>query len=447
MPDNETCAHPHLDKEKRGLIERGLNERKTFTFIAQEIGTSVSTVRREILRNRHCDYASYSKGAERTDCAHMPHCKVKGICDNCFANRLCKRCDIKCQNICNEYESRKCPTVEKAPFVCNSCDRYGRCTTMRYRYSADSAQVLAGRRSTESRAGVDLTEEEAKSLTDTVRAGLGKGQSIHHIFESSDLPCSERSFYRYVENQDIPIKSIDLHKKVKYKKRKRAKAKTHDTGFFAGHEYDDFLALPEEDRASATEVDTVHGKKGDRKCILSLHRVDLHFQIYVLLPDCTMQSVVDALDRLEECCDGHFSEFFGLILMDRGSEFDDIRGIEMSAFHGVQRCCAYFADPNRPDQKGACEKNHVELRKIVPKGTSLKNMDVMTLSVICSHVNSSIRKGCGNASPFELASLCAPPGLLRKLGLQLIPPFEVIAAPNILYRADQPLIENVYYID
>jgi len=318
---------------------------------------------------------------------------------------------------------------------------------MRYRYSADSAQAMANRRSTESRAGVDLTEEEAEALTDAVRAGLAKGQSIHHVFEFSDLPCSERSFYRYVENQDIPIKSIDLHKKVKYKKRKRAKAKTHDTGFFAGHEYDDFLALPEEDRASATGMDTVHGKKGDRKCILSLHRVDLHFQIYVLLPDCTMQSVVDALDRLEECCDGHFSEFFGLILMDRGSEFDDIRGIEMSAFHGVQRCCAYFADPNRPDQKGACEKNHVELRKIVPKGTSLKNMDVMTLSVICSHVNSSIRKGCGNASPFELASLCAPPGLLRKLGLQLIPPFEVIAAPNILYRADQPLIENVYYID
>jgi IS30 family transposase len=293
---------------------------------------------------------------------------------------------------------------------------------------------MASRRSTESRAGVDLTEDEAKALTEAVRAGLAKGQSIHHIFESSDLPCSERSFYRYVENQDIPIKSIDLHKKVKYKKRKRVKPPAHNTGFFTGHEYSDYLALPEEDRAIVTEVDTVHGKKGDRKCILSLHRADLHFQIYILLPSCTMQSTVDALDWLEELCDGHFNELFGLLLMDRGSEFDDISGIEMSAFTEGRRCAAYFADPNRPDQKGACEKNHVELRKIIPKGTSLQGMDPVTLARICSHVNSSIRKGCGNASPLQLAALCAPPGLLDKLGLQLIPPQEVIAAPNILYK-------------
>jgi IS30 family transposase len=423
--------------EKRELIERGLNERKTFTFIAQEIGASVSTVRREILRNRRYDGASYSKGADRTDCAHLHHCKIKSICDHCYANRLCKRCAmLKCQDICADYESRSCPTVVNAPFVCNSCDRYGRCTTIRYRYSAVSAQALAGRRSTDARSGIDLTEDEAGALVDAVRSGLSKGQSIHHIFESNGLPCSERSFYRYVENQDIPIKSIDLHKKVKYKKRKRAKVQAHGTGFFAGHEYEDFLALPEDDRAAATEMDTVHGKKGDHKCILSLHRVDLHFQIYILLPDCTMQSVVDALDWLEERCDGHFNEFFGLLLMDRGSEFDDISGIEMSAFHSVKRCSAYFADPNRPDQKGACEKNHVELRKILPKGTSFKKMDAATLSLICSHVNSTIRKGCGNATPFRLASLCAPDGLLGRLGLRLIPPMEVIAAPNILYKPD-----------
>ena len=436
MAKNETCTHPHLDKEKREQIERGLNTRKTFTAIAQEIGVSVSTIRREILRNRRCDYASNAKGRDKTDCTHLRHCKIKNICEDCYSNKLCKRCYRKCEDICNEYEPRVCPTVENAPFVCNSCDHFSRCTSTRYRYCAVSAQAMADRRATEARTGIDLTEDEAKTLVETVRYGLAKGQSIHHIFESRDLPCSERTFYRYVEQQDIPIKSIDLHKKVKYKKRKRKKTSPRDTGFFAGHEYSDYLELPEEDRAITTEVDTVHGKKGDRKCILSLHRVDLHFQIYILLPDCTKQSVVDALDWLEECCNGHFSEFFGLLLMDRGSEFDDIYGIEMSAFYDGQRCAAYFADPQRPDQKAACEKNHVELRKIIPKGTSLKNMDNDTLSTICSHVNSSIRKGCGNAAPFQLAALCAPEGLLEKLGLRLIPPLEVIATPNILYKPD-----------
>jgi IS30 family transposase len=305
---------------------------------------------------------------------------------------------------------------------------------VRYRYSADSAQALAERRSTESRSGIDLTEDEAKALTDAVRTGLSYGQSIHHIFESRELPCSERSFYRYVENQNIPIKSIDLHKKVKYKKRRKIKTQTHGVGFYAGHEYEDYIELPEDDRAIVTEVDTIHGKRGDRKSILSLHRVDLHFQIYILLLERTAEKVVEALDWLEDCCDGYFSEYFGLLLMDRGSEFDDIDGIERSSIHDGLRCTAYYADPNRPDQKGACEKNHVEFRKIVPKGTSLQGMNTATLSTICSHVNSSIRKGCGSVAPFQLASMCMPDVLLKNLGLRLIPPMDVIAAPKILYK-------------
>jgi hypothetical protein len=46
-----------------------------------------------------------------------------------------------------------------------------------------------------------------------------------------------------------------------------------------------------------------------------------------------------------------------------------------------------------------------------------------------------------------MADLCAPEGLLEKLGLQLIPPYEVIAAPNILYKADEPPIENAHVLD
>ena len=271
---------------------------------------------------------------------------------------------------------------------------------------------------------------------DTVRAGFAKGQSVHHIFETYDLPCSERSFYRYVENQSIPILSIDLAKKVKYKKRRRQKEKVavHDTGFFAGHEYDYYLELPDEDRAITTEVDTVWGIRGDRKCILSLHRIDLHFQIYLLLRSRSMEEVVRAFDWLELACEGRFGEFFGLILLDRGSEFDDIAGMERSCESNMKRCSVYFTDPQRSDQKGACEKNHVELRKVLPKGTSLQDMDALTLATICSHVNSSIRKGCGNASPMQMATLCLPQSLFDNLGLTLIPPEEVVSAPRILYR-------------
>jgi IS30 family transposase len=436
MGNSEASSYKHLDSEKRRLIEQGLNEKKTFTTIARQIGVGVSTIRREILRNRRCDHASYSKGKDRTDCAHLKSCKIKALCAEDFfcEKRLCKRCQMRiCQDICLEYIRRICDSTEKAPFVCNACEHYGRCTLERWRYSADAAQAAADRRAHDSRSGIDMTADEMKQLEATIRAGFAKGQSIHHIFESNNMPCVERSFYRYVENQNIPILAIDLAKKVKYKKRKHAKKQSHISGFFKGHEYEDYLELSEEDRAITTEVDTVLGKRSDSKCILSLHRIDLHFQIYLLLQSKTTECVVEAFDWLEECCEGRFSEFFGLCLFDRGSEFDDIAGLERSCKREGLRMAAYFTDPSRPDQKGSAEKNHVELRKLIPKGMSMQGLDAYTLAEICSHVNSTIRKGCGNTTPIQMAQLVLPTELFDNLGLQLIPTKDVIAAPGIIY--------------
>ena len=75
----------------------------------------------------------------------------------------------------------------------------------------------------------------------------------------------------------------------------------------------------------------------------------------------------------------------------------------------------------------------MELRKVIPKGTSLERMDAMTLAEICCHVNSTVRKGCGDVSPMQLAELVFPKEMMDNLGLRLIPPRDVISAPGILY--------------
>ena len=178
-------------------------------------------------------------------------------------------------------------------------------------------------------------------------------------------------------------------------------------------------------------------RKRRNRRFLRLHRADLHFQIYLLLGSKSKQAVKSALDWIEVCCGSpeRFRELFGVIVCDRGSEFDDIDGMERSCLDPFQkRCAVYFADPSRPDQKGAAEKNHVELRKILPKGTSFDAMTPYELAEICSHVNSTIRKGCGNATPFALARLVFPQSLFDDLGLREIPPQDVISAPGILYR-------------
>jgi hypothetical protein len=49
-----------------------------------------------------------------------------------------------------------------------------------------------------------------------------------------------------------------------------------------------------------------------------------------LLQERTAKQVVQAFDWLESICDDKFSQIFGLLLADRGSEFDDYLGIEGS---------------------------------------------------------------------------------------------------------------------
>jgi hypothetical protein len=87
----------------------------------------------------------------------------------------------------------------------------------------------------------------------------------------------------------------------------------------------------------------------------------------------------------------------------------------------------------------AYEKAHVELRKIIPKGTSIDGLglDAWTVAGICSHANSSLRLSIGNASPMALAKAALPASLLEGLGLELVPPDEVETRPELIDRLKQ----------
>ena len=434
-------SYRRIDFDMRIEIAAGLDKHESIPKIAASLGVSPSTVRREILRNRDFVGPSNSVNREKNDCAHSVDCTMRELCRCVYTKpMLCRRCPRPCHTFgCPHYEPRDCKVASRAPFACNGCKRFPICIQPRWRYSAKSAQASSEVRAKESRCGIDMTEGEMADLVIQVREGLSKGQSIHHIFASRELPCSERSFYRYVEGEDFPIIALELPKKVRYRKRRHA-TKPHPSDFYAGRTYDDFMALPEEVREHATQGDSVIGRRDDDVRILSLHRPDLSFQLYFRLPDGTTASVISTLDALERACvdpetgECRFEELFGVILLDRGSEFDDIEGMERSCLvPGEKRCRVFFADPGRADQKGSCEKNHVELRKIIPKGMSMQSLTNRQLQEICSHVNSTIRRGCGNTTPFALAERVFPRFLLDALGLHGVPPEDVIATPGVLY--------------
>ncbi len=217
-----------------------------------------------------------------------------------------------------------------------------------------------------------MTGREMAFLAREVKAGLARGQSVHHVFAlRDDLPCSERSSCRHVENEDIDVAKMDLRKKARYKRRYKRKANRHEKEFYRGREYADYLVLPEVQRMRTVETDCVEGAEGDSQALLTPRFAQLRFRMFVLLEGHDSAHVMAAPGWLESLLGGPaaFRRASGLILTDRGSEFDDVGGIERGG-----RCRAFYADPQRSDQKGACEKNHVELRKATPKGTSIDGL-------------------------------------------------------------------------
>lgn len=428
----------HLSAGDRMLIEQELRDSAKFPDIARRLGVDPSTIAREIKRNRVRESPAFPVAEHRNTCLKQGSCRVRGICGN-GCTQACRNC-IKglCNSLCVEYEESECPWLSKRPFVCNDCRRrfslgcgYG------YRfYDGRLAHESAERRKTESRAGIDIDREQLEKMADFVRPLLKQGQSPEHIWRNygDQLPISLRTFYNYVEMGVFEdIVNLDLPRQVTFRPRKKQSDPPAPRHELSGRTYEDFLELPLDAQMSAVEMDCVEGKSGESKAILTLLFRRFGFQIMMLLPQQSRAEVRKALDSIERLIGTKFfKEWFGVILTDRGSEFLDFEGIERSYRSGGKRCRVFYCDPMKSGQKGRCEKNHVELRKILPKGTSFKNLTARKLAVVCSHVNSYGCPSLGGASPYQLASQVLPADLIDGLGIEKIEPKDVTMKPTIV---------------
>jgi IS30 family transposase len=425
----------HLTLADRVRIEQGINNKESFSAIARAIGVAPSTITREVKTNRH---AYMPKGAKRVNlCAHKGGCVVKGLCeDNCL-QKLCRNCkNQRCTELCLEFEERICPDIERAPYVCNSCKKMLVCGSKRYTYRAIYANESYEQRLVSTRQGISITPEELSSMTRLVKRLLGQGQSLEAIWATHGdrFPVGIRTFYNYTESGLYGIANIDLPRKVRYKPRKKIIRQHPERIDRLGRTYTDFLSLDEDVCRSAVQMDCVMGKRGDFKCILTLHFPRFEFQIYLLLSDHNRECVIGALDWIEVLCEGSYSKHFGVILTDRGHEFSDFESVERSCLRPQRRGKVYYCDPMRSGQRGSGEKNHVELRRILPKGTSLEGLNNYGLATIASHINSYPRPSLGGIAPVVLASQALPKSLLDGLGITHIPPDDVIINPSLVKK-------------
>lgn len=156
---------------------------------------------------------------------------------------------------------------------------------------------------------------------------IRNGQTMDHIFSEhkEDIPCSERTLYRYIDAGILSVKNIDLPRKVKYKPRKQSNTSEKlSRDCIAGRTYTEFLEyLESHPETNVVEMDTVVGPKPGKVILTMLFR-NCTFMLAFLMDNTKSESVIRVCRFLQnELGSETFSRLFPVILTDRGSEFSN----------------------------------------------------------------------------------------------------------------------------
>lgn len=293
-----------------------------------------------------------------------------------------------------------CERLGAWPRCCNGCKRkrgYGCSRRPKIYYNARLAQKTADAEASESRRGIDETKESVAIKIALIHTCLARGLSPEQIvnLKADELNISRSTLYRWIDAGFGELTNMELRKKVRYKPRAR-KVPRRQTRHSQTRSYKAFLELGEDMCAAAWEMDTVVGTKYDSACLLTLLHRPSRFQLALPLTECTSGEVVRAIGLIEEAVgSAGMLSLFRAVLTDNGCEFADELSIAR-AFGELQgQTTLYYCDPRQSQQKGACEKNHVEIRKLLPKGKGIRfdRLQTADCATLMSHVNSSPR-GC-----------------------------------------------------
>ena len=166
--------------------------------------------------------------------------------------------------------------------------------------------------------------------------------------------------------------NLDLRRKVGYEKRSRS-APRRRTAHSARRSHDEFARPPEDVRASAWEMDTVEGCAADSARLLTLYHRPASSRLAIPVADGTCASALAGPGLVRDAlAEDAVRRVFRLVATDNGPGFSDEAAIAELLGERDGETRLHYCDPVGPDQKGGCEKNHEEIRKLLPKGRGIR---------------------------------------------------------------------------
>ena len=424
--------YKHLTHEQRVLIEDRLNHKISIRSIAKELNKSPSTILREI--DNHSTYIKSNKNL----CDKRRDCNYKHICGNKDCNNLCYICHANCNKYCIDFEKVTCPVLTSSPYLCNGCNKGAFCEYDKIFYKAINAHKQYKTQLSESRSGFDVSEAELKKIDKLASPMIKNGLSPYHVIQTHKdaIPISEATLRRMIDKNAISAHNIDLRDKVKRKQRKSKDIHPLSTSK-VGHFYGDFLKYMDENDTIYAQMDCVEGKRGECATLLTLTHPLLSLQIAIILNNQDSCEVVKALDKLEIILGSRlFNQIYPVILTDNGSEFSNITAMEASIDGIHQLTKIFFCERLRSDEKGSYENHHKQIRYIIPKGTSLEPFTQFDINLMMNHINSYKRKALLGKSALELAKTIFPEDFFILLGIEEIPPEQIILKPKLLNQTE-----------
>lgn len=419
----------HLTLDERNYIEQELMKNTSFKEIALYLGKDPSTISKEVKKHR-IKKEGQSIHIGFNHCARRYNCYRKNICST-RCKKECRQCK-DCNSVCPDFEDGICLRLKRAPFVCNGCSNRFNCRSTKYYYRALPSFNKYKDILSESRKGINMTELELSNLDKLISPLIKQGQSISHIYQTHDIPCSRSTLYRYLAKNCFSVGPIDLPRKVRMKKRKEKRTQPKDTKARTNRTYEDFQKYIElHPDLPIVEMDTVEGTKSSKVLLTLLFRSSRLMLAFILFEK-TQKEVLRIFNMLEhELGNELFEKTFPIILTDNGTEFGNPLSLEFNE-DGIGRTRIFYCNPRASYQKGMIEKNHEFIRYILPKGSSFKNITQEDCNLIMNNINSLCRDSLNGKSPYEAMLFLCDEYILKKLNCYYIKPDEVILNDSLL---------------
>ena len=418
----------HFTLETRKLIEERLNESKTITEISNELQRDRSNIGKEIMKHRIATFPSTFNYDH--PCLKHVNCSMK---------------TYECYKTCKNIEIKLCENLISSPHVCNGCQKKKYCRHVRYYYNAVEANNEYVNSWKKDRSKLRYTPLELKILNNDFKVLVLNCKSIYHaliVINKRGFNFKISTIYKQIERGQLTLKKSDLPR-CRKTKQKEVKDKSYKRDI-DGHTYENYNSYKEENpNAVETQMDTVEGiKENDAPVFFTIEIVDVKFILIFKLTSQNAKEVSNKLKLLKQILGNEIIEkIFEILLTDNGKEFirlDDLKEI-------LPNANIFYCHPYSSYEKGNIENNHELIRRVIPKGVSLKCYTQKDLDLLCSHINSLYRESLDGKCPFDLVENYISKDVLDKLNLKRIDDDKVVLVPKLLGEKN---INNIKkYID